>query len=242
MVKERYQTLEDLRGELRTRVQSLNQELVELVNAHQEEFMGLGASMKGGEERIEELRVGVLGLRREVEDVRKVLVDRERDVKGWLGQRRKLRGELELGRGLLKFEELLEGLEVKLRLKGMRSRGEIGEGSDDGEVENGTSEEEEEDEDVESIAGISYPRLSRRVEDLLRIARLAERVGDEHPFIGAQRQRVAKCRAVILSDLNTCLKQIQTTRTTSPERKIELLRLYREVKFGESNSEPLDWL
>lgn len=237
-MKERYQTLEDLRGELRTRVQNLNQELVELVNAHQDEFMGLGASLKGGEERIEELRVGVLGLRREVEDVRGVLVQRERDVHAWLGRRRKVRGEMELARGLLRFEELLVGLEVKLRLQG-KHRDEL-----DEESEDGTSEEEEEDdnEDVDMIAGILYERLRRRVEDLLRIARLAERVGDEHPFINGQRPRVAKCREAILSDLNTCLKQTKTSSSTSPERKLELLRMYREVKFGESSNEKLDWL
>lgn len=201
--------------------------------------MHLGASLRGGEERVEEVRVGVLGLEREVGEVRTALVKREGDVRGWLGERRAIRGDIEVARGLLAFEDVLMGLERKL---GLRRRMSGREGEDD-ESEDGTSEEEEDEEgETQSLGGVLIPRLTRRIEDFSRMVRLVDRVGEDHPFIQAQRPRVAKCREALLSDLGTCLKQLKTADQSDPDQKLDILRLYREIKFGESNDERVDWL
>lgn len=82
-LRNRHQTLEDLRVELRTRSKDLEHELVELVNRDYADFVGLGSSVKGGEGRVEDLNVGLLAFRREVEGIvaglekTKHLVERE---------------------------------------------------------------------------------------------------------------------------------------------------------------------
>jgi hypothetical protein len=68
-LRNRHQTLEDLRSELRNRSKDLESELVELVNRDYADFVGLGSSVKGGEGRVEDLKVGLLGFRREVEGI-----------------------------------------------------------------------------------------------------------------------------------------------------------------------------
>ncbi|KAJ4338723.1 hypothetical protein N0V95_007994, partial [Ascochyta clinopodiicola] len=47
----RHQTLEDLRSELRTRSQLVSRELLDLVNANYADFLTLGNSLRGGEEK-----------------------------------------------------------------------------------------------------------------------------------------------------------------------------------------------
>src|SRR5580700_8340667 len=66
----RHQTLEDLRSDLRERSQTLSKELLDLVNTNYEEFLSLGSDLKGGEEKVQDVRVGLLGFKRGVEDVR----------------------------------------------------------------------------------------------------------------------------------------------------------------------------
>ena len=77
-LRNRHQTLEDLRLELRNRSRDLERELVELVNRDYADFVGLGRSLGGGGGKVEDLRVGLMHFRREVEG----LVGKLRNVKG----------------------------------------------------------------------------------------------------------------------------------------------------------------
>ncbi|KAF3912803.1 hypothetical protein AA313_de0201142 [Arthrobotrys entomopaga] len=70
----RHQTLEDLRSELRTRSSDLERELVELVNRDYVDFVGLGSSLRGGEGKVNDLKLGVMGFSREVEGVKEKVV------------------------------------------------------------------------------------------------------------------------------------------------------------------------
>ena len=80
-LQNRHQTLEDLRSELRSRSQQLNQQLLDLVNSNYQDFLGLGSSLKGGDEKVEEIRVGLLGFQKDVEGIRTNIEQREEDVK-----------------------------------------------------------------------------------------------------------------------------------------------------------------
>ncbi len=53
----RHQTLEDLRSDLRERSQALSKELLDLVNTNYEQFLSLGSDLRGGEEKVEDVRV-----------------------------------------------------------------------------------------------------------------------------------------------------------------------------------------
>lgn len=68
-LRNRHQTLEDLRTELRTRARDLERELVDLVNRDYADFAGLGPSVRGGEAKVADLQVGMLAFRRDVEGV-----------------------------------------------------------------------------------------------------------------------------------------------------------------------------
>ncbi|KAK3402592.1 hypothetical protein B0T20DRAFT_485244 [Sordaria brevicollis] len=95
----RHQTLPDLHHDLHTRSLSISSELLELINANYTSFLSLGDELKGGEERVEDVRVGVLGFKRAVEEG----VGVGEGGVGW-------------GRGVLEWGEGVEGLEMKLNV------------------------------------------------------------------------------------------------------------------------------
>ncbi|KAL1645780.1 hypothetical protein SLS58_003664 [Diplodia intermedia] len=65
-LSQRHQTLGDLRADLRARSGLISRELLDLVNANYADFLSLGRALRGGEDRVEEVRVGLLGLRKAV--------------------------------------------------------------------------------------------------------------------------------------------------------------------------------
>ncbi|KAF8241879.1 hypothetical protein K440DRAFT_198123 [Wilcoxina mikolae CBS 423.85] len=100
-LRNRHQTLEDLRVELRTRSKDLESELVELVNRDYADFVGLGSSVKGGEGRVEDLKVGLLGFRREVEGIVAGIERTKLEVEKELAVKEGIRREKVLARNLL---------------------------------------------------------------------------------------------------------------------------------------------
>ncbi|KAK3350509.1 oligomeric golgi complex component, COG2-domain-containing protein [Neurospora tetraspora] len=114
---QRHQTLPDLRHELHTRSLSISSELLELVNANYTSFLSLGDELKGGEERVEDIRMGVLGFRRAVEEVRQRVKEKRGEVGGLVRELGTVRGAVEFGRGVLEWGERVEGLELKLNLE-----------------------------------------------------------------------------------------------------------------------------
>ncbi|KAI1580492.1 COG2 multi-domain protein [Pyrenophora tritici-repentis] len=94
-LRNRHQTLEDLRAELRSRSQLLSKELLDLVNSNYQDFLNLGNSLHGGEEKVEEVRVGLLGFRKEVDGLMEVVGSREEEVKELLDERRDVRRKIE---------------------------------------------------------------------------------------------------------------------------------------------------
>ena len=116
-LRNRHQTLEDLRSDLRQRSQLLSKELLDLVNGDYEAFLRLGTDLRGGEERVEGVRVGVLGFGREVEGIRKGVQERLEEVGALLGERKAVRKDVVLGRGLLEIEERIGELEEGMGIK-----------------------------------------------------------------------------------------------------------------------------
>ena len=89
----RHQTLEDLRSELRDLSSSLNKELLDLVNENYTDFLSLGSTLKGGEEKVEEVRVGLLGFQRDVNGIKAAVTNRKEEVRGLVGERKQFRLE-----------------------------------------------------------------------------------------------------------------------------------------------------
>jgi len=214
-LSDRHQTLEDLRTDLRERSQALSKELLDLVNTNYEQFLSLGSDLKGGEEK--------------VEDVRGKVRERRGEVEGLLGEKRGVSREIALGRKLLEVDERLEELEDRLMVASL------------GRTVNGSQEDswsDSEDEDVEdeelavdgAVGGTSTKKLQRLVVDCRQVEALTESIGKGHPFIIAQQSRIIRVRNTILLDLSTALKQTAVMGESGKTRLIRILIIYRE--FG----------
>jgi hypothetical protein len=204
-LRNRHQTLEDLRSDLRQRSQLLNRELLNLVNGNYEEFLSLGGDLKGGEEKVEGVRVGLLGFQREVEGIRKAVQDRARETGELLREKKVLRKEVVLGRALLEVHERLEELEEKLGIK-------IKEGEEDDEEDEDEEEDDETPLDTESSSCASAAkRLRKQSEQYLLIVAQCNKIGPSHPFLVSLQPRVDEVRKTLILDLSASLRQAKAS-------------------------------
>jgi conserved oligomeric Golgi complex subunit 2 len=249
LTSNRFQTLEDLRAELTTLSRTIETELFELVNDNYTDFLDLGNALKGGEGRVEEVRVGVLGFERELQGLRK-RVDGERGrVREVLGQKRVVGREIAVGRGLLEVDRGLDELEGALGLKrGDGVGGAVLPAHDKqaAEVDEENEEDEEgagkgvewssawdddlddddlDDDDDEAEEGAIPPRLQSKIDKFLAIRVLCERFGREHPFIAAQQSRIRKIKETLLVDMDAAIRA-----ETSVKGKQAIMRWRSEVQ------------
>ncbi|KAK6375801.1 hypothetical protein LTS17_007623 [Exophiala oligosperma] len=208
----RFQTLEDLQTELRELSQTLNKELVDLVNDNYQDFLSLGSTLSGGEERIEDIRLGLLGFQREVKAIRDKVDTRRNEVADLLKQKKALKQDTGIARSLLEIAERLEQLEEKLNITSIRSANTTesnGHGNANDAWSEGWTESMnyDSDDDYESDDKSIPPRLRRRVEEFLILKHLISRFSPHHPFILAQDSRTRKIQEILLSDLEAAIKQ-----------------------------------
>lgn len=195
----RHQTLEDLRSDLRERSQLLSKELLDLVNTNYEDFLNLGLTLRGGEENVEDVRVGLLGFRKGIGEVKDKVNARSVQVQGLLDQRRGVLQEIELGRKLCEVEDRLAEMEARLMVD---SLGRVNDDYDD------WSDEDDEEEGLESdAASRGVRKLQSLVEEFKTVEELQENVGSQQPFLKGQVEvRMIKVKNTLLLDLGTALK------------------------------------
>jgi hypothetical protein len=215
----RHQTLEDLRSELRSRSQLLSKELLDLVNSNYQDFLNLGNSLHGGEEKVEEVRVGLLGFRKEVEGLKRVVAEREDEVGVLLEERRSVRGKIEMGRRVVEFDERLRELEEDLEINGT---GKVGREDDLSDSEG------DEDDDDDGSYGISIAKLRRNVMQY-RLVQELEKSLREHPFLTAQAARMTKVRSTLLLDLSTALQQSKSAGAAGSARVMKVMKIYADM-------------
>ncbi|MCJ1413209.1 hypothetical protein MMC19_007313 [Ptychographa xylographoides] len=225
----RHQTLEDLRAELRTRNQELNKELLDLVNDNYQDFLGLGASLQGGEEKVEEVRVGLLGFKREIDTLKGKVEGRCKDVEELLSTRRAIAKETRSGRRLLEVDSRLTDLEDRLIVgSNEASRGNNGQADDKVAL----SESDDDSDEDSSGSAIPLSRLRRRAQQYIYILRLVDKIGSNHPFLTKQEERILKVRQTLLLDLSTALRGQNRSNDTGRGGVLKLLGIYGEM--GES--------
>jgi len=204
--------------------------LLELVNAHYSDFLVLGASLKGGEDRVQEVWGGLRGFVREVEGIRASVVEREIEVREAVAERRRVRVDIERGRRMVDWEGGLGRLEGKLSIGSRSSVKEstVGDSQDEDEDEGESDEEEEEEfEEGQALNGISLEilKLKRRVDEYRLLEYEAEQIGQEHPFVTAQQPRMIQCRKMILLDLSNSLRQTGDDITG----RLKIMSLFRDM-------------
>lgn len=215
----RFQTLEDLQTELRELSQSLNKELVDLVNDNYQDFLTLGGTLRGGDEKVEDIRVGLLGFQRDISGLKAKLDTRREEMRALLVEKKSIMKEAENGRTLLELAERLDDLEEQLGLTKISSNVTNGMTGEDHEAfTSNDSEDEEEDE-----GGVSV-RTRRRIEQFLVMKLLMGKHEAGHPFLVSQQKRVDQVKATLLLDIDTLSKQAQTE-----QGRQALLQLRRTV-------------
>lgn len=230
----RHQTLEDLRSDLRQRSQLLSKELLDLVNANYEEFLSLGLRLKGGEEKIEEVRVGVLGFSREVGNVRDAVAEKVQEVATLLEEKKRIRKDVMVGRRLLEIEERLEDLEARLMVEPSNSLSANNTSANDDASGDSDEDEDYEDGDGDSATSATLARLRKHAQAYLLLTHLTQKL-HHHPFITAQQSRLLRIRNTLLLDLRTSLKQAQTA-GVGGKQLLDFLVIYRELGEGEEGA------
>ncbi|KAH8664474.1 oligomeric golgi complex component, COG2-domain-containing protein [Xylariales sp. PMI_506] len=217
-LSDRHQTLEDLRSDLRERSATISAELLELVNSNYTSFLSLGSELKGGEDRVEDVRVGLLGFRRAVEEVRGRVTERRSKVVGANRELASVRQDIEDGRRMLELNDKLELLESRLAVNGAEPD------SDDTEEEDDDAEEAE-----NGAVGTSAVKLAGLAADYTAVEDLAEALGRDLPFVKKMEERMAKCRATILLDLGNALKEAKKAGTAGQGKLLKLMGIYARM-------------
>ncbi|KAH0837104.1 hypothetical protein AYO21_04565 [Fonsecaea monophora] len=227
----RFQTLEDLQTELRELSQTLNKELVDLVNDNYQDFLALGSTLYGGEEKIEDIRLGLLGFEKDIKAVREKVDARRSEVAELLTQKKALRQEASIGQALLEIAERLDLLEDRLEItvpttKLSAPNVKDGDGEQWGEEWIGETATNDIDEAFNSDEADGIPsRLKHTTDEYLILKQLASKHSPQHPFLLAQEGRMRKIQEILLSDLEMTIKQ-----ETEVKKKQKLLQIRGAVE------------
>lgn len=194
------------------------------MNENYNDFLSLGSSLQGGEEKVEEVRLGLLGFRRDVEGLRGKVEGRRREVEALVDERKRITEKVQLGRRLLEVEERVEELEARLMVVSLS--GDAKENEENSEVSD-SDEESEKD-----TNGVSTARLKRHAQRFLYIQQLVERIGPEHLFLVKQEERILRLRQTVLLDLGNALKHVPSSSDDNKGTLMKILGIYRDL--GES--------
>jgi hypothetical protein len=199
-----------------------------LVNNEYQAFLNLGRDLKGGEEKVEGVRVGLLGFVNGVNGVKAGVKRRRDEVERLVVEREEIAKEAEKARALVEVHERIEGLEEVLQPKWA-----------DGQQE-APSEDEDEDEDEEgagevpgvweaSAGFLSFGRLKRLVGGYKDLRQMMEGIGMDHPFLVKQEERIMRIRNTLLLDLSAALRQARSTGVAGHERLLQVVTLYTDI-------------
>jgi hypothetical protein len=243
----RHQTLEDLRAELRERAAAIGAELLALVNTEYTSFLGLGDELRGGQDRVADVQVALLGFRRQVGEVLSAVRERRSQVSRLSAEIADVRGAVETGRGMLELDDRVRSLERRLAVgsygdktkketKPEENGRENGAEDDDEEEDvwaegDDTDEDGEEDEDDHDIdfVGTGPAKLAVLARDYVLVEQLVESIGQDLPFVRKTQERMIRCRNTILLDLGTATKEARKAGPRGRNRLLKYLGIYRTL-------------
>ena len=200
--------------------------MLDLVNENYQDFLSLGTSLQGGEEKVEEVRLGLLGFKREVQGLKDKIDEKKKEIEKLISKRKAIRENIQLGRTLLDIDQRLQKLEQRLMIVPSKSFEELHE---DGEsVDLSESEDESEEERATSVP---TSRLQRHAQQFLYITKLADKIGRGHPYITKQQERMMRLKYTVLLDLSNALKQSMGSKDET--RIMRILGIYRSMDEAE---------
>lgn len=170
------------------------------------------------------MRLGLLGFRREVEVLKGKVEGRRKEVEELVDERKAVREQVQVGRGLLEVDRKIEELEERLMLASKHSKDDLENGED-----HELSGSEEESDEAEEGTGIPVLRLRKHVEQYLQIQRSIARLGSEHPFLVRQEERVLRLKQTVLLDLSSALKQAAGISDENRASQMQILAIYKQM-------------
>ncbi|CAG9944439.1 unnamed protein product [Clonostachys rosea f. rosea IK726] len=226
----RHQTLEDLRSDLRERSAAISSELLELVNSNYTAFLSLGNDLRGGDDKVEDVKVALLGFRRAVEEVKEKVTQRKEQTAALNGELKDVRAYIETGRELLELSDRLSTLEERLALDSLPSAASKQNQMWDSDIE---SSEDEVDEDGHShavgLVASSPAKLTISAHQCRYIMDMVETLDQNHPFVVKAEERLNRCRNTLLLDLGNALKEARAAGPKGKGRILRYLGVYRII-------------
>lgn len=86
------------------------------MNNNYQDFLSLGSSLQGGGEKVEEVRMGLLGFKREIKSLKDNIDERKKEIEMLVNERKAIRQDIQLGRTLLDVDQRLRELEERLMI------------------------------------------------------------------------------------------------------------------------------
>jgi len=195
------------------------------VNNEYQAFLGLGQDLRGGGDKVDEVKVGLLGFQKGVGGIRDVVKERRRDADRLVREREEISRDIAYGRGLLLVAEKVDELEEVLVL-----------GDKNTQNEDDWSDEEEDDEsDRDSESGetgplVNFARLRRLVHMYVTTRNQVDYLGgSSQPFLAKLSDRIQTIRQTLLIDLGTALKQAKELKAKGGPRVIKIMGLYSDM-------------
>lgn len=217
----------------------LTRELLDLVNENYQDFLSLGTALRGGEEKVEQVRVGLLAFQRDAQAIRDRVESRREEVEQLLKEKRRLRQGRNIGQALLEYADRLDELEQRLMLGDAPPQQEESSDALDSESDALDSESDESDEEeladgASAAPSVSLKKLEHHIQKYVYLTNLAERIGEEHPFLLNQQSRMAKIKSTVLLDIKTALEQAKQAGDKKDAKTSAVLRLYNFMGEGTS--------
>lgn len=196
---------------------------MDLVNDNYTSFLSLGQKLSGGEERIEQVRVNLLGFHRDVTGLRDLVNARSTEVRALLEQKATLRNELQLGRSLLEVDERLTDLEERMNLDSTNTHLAVLQSAsgeeDDAEAVSGfkgwsedwshiddPSFSDDDDGDDNDFTQHLPRGLRRNVNEFQIVQQMSRSCGYQHPFILAQADRMTVIGTTLRKGLDAAIR------------------------------------
>ncbi|KAL5615612.1 hypothetical protein BROUX41_005651 [Berkeleyomyces rouxiae] len=248
-LRERHQTLEDLRADLRERSTAINTELLELVNSNYTAFLSLGNDLRGGDDKVSDVQMSLLGFRRALEDMKGNVRGRAAKVEKLNNELKTVRDDMEIGRKMVEVDDLLSDLEARLcvdslpqsSLKTPTLAKAVQPSTPVPAIDAGWFSDSESDdaEDFTNIGGnngilgvgigTSPAKLAALVTSLQQVEKLFTELGRDTPFVVKVDERRLRCRNTIMLDLSNAMKEAKQAGPRAQGRLLSYMGLYRTL-------------
>jgi hypothetical protein len=217
----RHQTLEDLRADLRDRSAAISAELLELVNSNSNAFLSLGTDLRGGDDKVEDVKVALLGFRRAVEEVKSKVTTKRAETELLTNELRHVRTDIEVGRKLTEASERLTSLEEALALGSLANK------TDDLSLDTDDDDEADDEDAVDGLLGSPPAKLLASARDYRQIETLLSSLDEDLPLVIRMVARLTKSRNTLLLDLHNALKESRKAGVKGQERTLKYLAIFR---------------